>query len=96
MAQSFSLASSSSTPGFLAKKPFNVNVSGTWAGSWALERSKLGAATWHNCVQPDGTPSSFSNNGSWAVRNVWGNEPEGYEYRVTFTRTSGTLVVEFD
>jgi hypothetical protein len=94
MALAFSLAASGSSPDpFVADGPFNINIRGTWVGTWALERSLPGSGVWDNCVLPDGSPSAFTGNGAFAVENVFGQEK--YQYRVTFTRTSGTLTGEF-
>jgi hypothetical protein len=94
MALAFSLAATGSTADpWVADGPFNINIGGTWTGSWALERARPGTTAWFNCVLPDGTPSAFTNNGSFAVPNIFGVEP--FLYRVTFTRASGTLTGEF-
>lgn len=93
MADTFSLGATGSSPGWLAAGPFNLTIRGTWVGMWALERAASGTGVWDNCVMPDGSPSAFTGNGAYVVSNVVGND--AYEYRVTFTRTSGTLTGEF-
>lgn len=94
MAQTFSLAATGSSPDpFVAGGPFNLTIRGTWVGSWALERSVPGTNVWDNCVLPDGAPSAFTGNGAFVIQNVVGTEK--FAYRVTFTRTSGTLTGEF-
>jgi hypothetical protein len=93
MATTFSLAASGSSPDpYIANGPFNFTIRGTWSGSWALERAVPGSGVWDNCALPDGSPSAFTNNGAFAVRNVFG---EPFAYRITFTRVSGTLTGEF-
>ena len=87
-AVSGSLAGTGATAGFALSSPFNVTVTGTWEGSWSLERSADEGVTWANCLLPDGTPNAFVTNGAWAVPNVW---ERGMQYRISFTRTSGTL-----
>lgn len=93
MAEAFSLAATGSSPGWEAAGPFNLTIRGTWSGTWALERSTPGTGVWDNCVMPDGSPSAFTGNGAYVIKNVVGTDP--YAYRVTFTRVSGTLLGEF-
>jgi len=83
-----SLSATGSTETWGLSGPFNITISGTWVGSWALEASNNGGATWVNCVLPDGTPNAFSGNGLYVVPNVF---QRGMLFRITFTRTSGTL-----
>jgi hypothetical protein len=89
MATEFSLAATgSSSDPYRTNRPFNLTIRGTWVGTWALERSVPGSGVWDNCVMPDGSPSAFTTNGAFAVPNVFADD---FEWRVTFTRTSGTL-----
>lgn len=81
------LAATGSTPSFTFSRPFNITISGTWVGSWALEK-QAPDGSWVNCVLPDGSLSAWTTNGFWAIPNVWQN---GVTYRITFTQTSGTL-----
>lgn len=83
-----SLAATGSTEAFYIAAPFNFTLSGTWGGSVALEASTDGGTTWVNCVMPDGSASAFTINGFYAVPNVW---QQGVQFRLTFTRTSGTV-----
>ena len=83
------LAASGSSPSFQFSAPFNLTLSGTWAGTVAVEASVDGGATFVNCVMPDGSPSAFTINGFYPAVNVFQN---GVLYRLTFPRTSGTLV----
>lgn len=82
------LAATGSSPGFLFSHPFNLTLSGTWVGSVAVEASPDEGATWVNCPMPDGTYSALTANGFYPAPNVW---QRGIQFRVTFTRTSGTL-----
>lgn len=91
-AESGTLTASGSTRGFRFTKPFNITVSGTWAGSWVLEMSPDEGLTWTNCLLPDGTQNVFTTNGFVAVPNVW---ERGLRFRLTFTRTSGDLAWRF-
>ena len=86
--KSGTLAATGSSEGFQFSKPFNLTLSGTWVGSVALEASTDGGTTYVNCVRPDGTLSAFTTNGLIPVVNVM---EVGVLFRVTFTRTSGTL-----
>lgn len=86
------LSATGSTDGFAMSGPFNFILSGTWDGSVALEASADGGATWVNCILPDGTASAFIINGFYAAPNVW---QRGVLFRLTFTRTSGTLKWRF-
>ena len=86
--KSGTLAATGSGEAILFSRPFNLTLSGTWVGSVALEASTDGGATFVNVVKPDGTASAFTINGLYAVPNVW---QTGVLFRVTFTRTSGTL-----
>ena len=95
MGMQFSLAATGSSESWKADGPFSINIGGTWTGTWALERSRPGTDTWFNCVAPDGTPSAWPSVGSWAVPYAFGGGHEGWNYRITFTRTSGTLTGEF-
>lgn len=95
MGMAFSLAATGSSPGWKADGPFNINIGGTWSGSWALERAKPGTNTWYNCVLSDGSPSAWTTSGSWSVPNGYGNGSDGWVYRITLTWTSGTLTGEF-
>ncbi len=83
-----SLAATGSTAGFELSSPFNFTLSGTWVGSVALEASTDGGTTWVNCVLPDGANNAWTANGFYAVPNVW---QQGVQFRLTFTRTSGTV-----
>lgn len=83
-----SLAATGSTDAFSIARPFNITVSGTWVGSWALEVSTDGGVTWVNAVLSDGSNNAWTSNGFWAIPNVW---QRGVRFRLTFTRTSGTL-----
>ena len=83
-----SLAATGSTEAFYIAAPFNFTLSGTWVGSVALEASTDGGATWVNAVLSDGTNNAWTANGFYAVPNVW---QQGVLFRLTFTRTSGTL-----
>ena len=83
-----SLAATGSTEAFYIAAPFNITVSGTWVGSWALEVSTDGGVTWVNAVLSDGSNNAWTSNGFWAIPNVW---QKGALFRITFTRTSGTL-----
>ena len=84
-----SLAATGSTDGFAMSGPFNFTLSGTWVGTVATEASVDGGVTWVNCIMPDGTASAFAINGFYAAPNVW---QRGVLFRLTFTRTSGTVV----
>lgn len=86
--KSGTLASTSSSDALQFSSRFNITLSGTWVGSVALEGSTDEGATWVNCVMPDGTASAFTINGLYAVPNVW---QKGVQFRLTFTRTSGTV-----
>ena len=86
-----SLASTSSAEGFERFGEFTLTLSGTFVGSIALEARPVAPSggTWV-AVATDGagTASAFT-----APCRVIVTEPEqGIEYRVTFTRTSGTVV----
>lgn len=87
-----SLAASGSTAGERISQPFNIAISGTWVGYWKLEASADNGATWLNCLLPDGTENVFSLPGLVAVPNVFG---DATLFRLTFTRTSGTLEWRF-
>lgn len=83
-----SLAATGSTPAFAISKPFNLTLAGTWVGSVAVEASTDNGGTFVNCVMPDGSPSAFTTNGMRPAPNVF---QEGVLFRLTFTRTSGTV-----
>ena len=87
-----SLAASGSTVGERISQPFNIAISGTWVGTWALEALPNGATAWVNCLQSDGSQNSYSSNGLITVPNVFGDD---MLFRLTFTRTSGTLEWRF-
>lgn len=84
-----SLAATGSSSGAIFLGNFNLTLSGTWVGTVALERSFDGGATYVTCSTDSiGTASAYTANCS-----VVCYEPEGgVFYRVTFTRTSGTVV----
>lgn len=83
-----SLAATGSSIGYQFSQPFNLTLSGTWVGTVALEASTDGGTTYVNCIMPDGTASAFTINGFRPVPNIY---QRGVLYRVTFTRTSGTV-----
>jgi hypothetical protein len=83
-----SLAATGSTEGHAIAEPFYIEVSGTWVGTWALEARASSSSAWVNCLNPDGTNNAFAGNGRVAVPNVYGDLSL---FRITFTRTSGTL-----
>lgn len=87
-AASGTLGASGSTPWFALSEPFNIMLSGAWVGSVALEATPDGGTTAVNCVLPDGTPSAFTANGLLTAPHVW---ERALQFRLTFTRTSGTL-----
>jgi hypothetical protein len=95
MGMAFSLAATGSSSTWNADGPFNINIGGTWSGSWALERARPGVDTWFNCVDSGGSPSAFTGGGSFAVPHAYGGGPEGWTYRITATLASGTLTGEF-
>lgn len=80
-----SLAASGSSDSFALSGPFNLTLSGTWVGSVVVDASTDRGATFVNC--PGGN-SPFTQNGLYPAPNVW---ERGVLFRVTFTRTSGTL-----
>lgn len=67
---------------------FNVSLSGTWAGTVALQRSFDAGSTWVTVSKPDLTEAAFTSNASFSVK-----EPEpGARYRLNCTTyTSGTV-----
>lgn len=82
------LDATGSGSGQVIADPFYLVLSGTWVGSVALEASADSGSTWVNCLLPDGTANAFTTNGYIAVPNVFGRSTQ---WRVTFTRTSGTV-----
>lgn len=90
--KSFSLAATGSSEGFRISGPFHVVLSGTWVGTVALEALVDGETAWANCLLPDATANAFTTTGLIAVPNVFG---DGIQFRVTFTRTSGTVTGRF-
>lgn len=92
MLASGSLAATGSSDPFEAFQPFNITISGTWVGTWALEKLAANGTDWVNCVLPDGSLSAWATNGFWAVAN--NDFQHRASFRITFTRTSGTLVWE--
>jgi hypothetical protein len=87
-----SLAATGSSESFKISKPFNLTLSGTWVGTVALEASTDGGTTFVNCPMPDGTASAFAINGLYPAPNVF---QQNVRFRVTFTRTSGTVEWRF-
>ena len=83
-----SLAATGSSDGIRLSEPFNVILSGTWVGSVALEASGDSGATWVNCLTTDGVANGFTTNGHFVAPNVVG---DALLFRLTFTRTSGTV-----
>jgi hypothetical protein len=61
---------------------FDLSLSGTWAGSAVLERSRDSGVTWHPVETYTANVESY------------GYQPVGgVVYRINWTRDSGTLVV---
>ena len=83
-----SLAATGSSDGIRLSERFNVILSGTWVGSVALESSADSGTTWVNCLTADAAANAFTTNGHFVVPNVVG---DALLFRLTFTRTSGTV-----
>lgn len=87
------IASSTTSAWFPIKGYFELILSGTWVGTVALERkdSAVGTAV---PVSRDyaGTPFSVTQNGIFPFEE----RLQGKEYRLNFTRTSGTVVFRFE
>lgn len=84
-----SLDATGSSAGAIFLGGFNLTLSGTWVGTVALERSFDGGTTWVTAsTDSAGTASAYTANCSVVVWEI----EAGVNYRVTFTRTSGTVV----
>lgn len=83
-----SLAATGSTEAYRISEAFNVVLTGTWAGSVAVEALPDGGSTWVNCLQFDGAANAFTTNGHFVLPNIAGDSTQ---FRLTFTRTSGTV-----
>lgn len=65
-----------------------VSLSGTWAGTAKVQRSYDGGATWYDMTVGGSAWASFTANCDEAVDET---TRFGIQYRIDFTRTSGTL-----
>ena len=91
--QSSVAATGQSTEVKAARGVLAITLSGTWAGTAAIQRSLDGGSNWHTVVKDsDGNLAEYTANGSFNVAVTQPSE----QWRVDFTRTSGTLVVDFD
>lgn len=70
-------------------RPIWVGLSGTWAGTVTLER-RIGSGAWRG-VTLVGAPLAWTSN---INEPVFEETVEGAQYRLNFTRTSGTLDYE--
>ncbi len=70
---------------------FNLTISGTWVGSFVVERSFDGGSTWFACTNNFAAVAPTANGSEVLI------EPRpNTRYRINFTRTSGTLAFRFD
>ena len=90
-AVSGSLASSTQSSTFQTEGPGLVSValSGTWVGTAKVQRSYDRGTTWRDMTVGGSTWASFTANCDEPVDEA---ARAGIQYRIDFTRTSGTLV----
>ena len=84
--RSGTLATGESSAGYPIWFPFNVLVSGTWAGTWWVEVSADNGVTWASCNVGNAEP--FTTNGFFVAPNVF---QKGLLYRVTRGPGTGTM-----
>lgn len=68
-------------------RPVRLRLSGTWVGTAKVQRKDRGDATWRDMTAGGAAWASFTANCNEDVDEA----SEDAQYRVDFTRTSGTL-----
>lgn len=90
-AVSASLAATGQSDAFTAQagRPVRVRLSGTWAGTAKVQRSDDGGSNWFDMTVNGSAWASFTANCNEEVDDP--SRPD-IQYRINFTRSSGTLV----
>jgi len=86
--KSGSLAATGSGEACQVDRPFYLVLSGTWTGTVVLEASADAGATWVAFAKPDLSATSWTANIFAPILAAFGRD---VLFRVTFTRTSGTV-----
>lgn len=72
-----------------AGRPFNLELTGTWAGTAVLKRKLAGESTFKALTVGGSAWGSYTGNVS---EQAWEESEAGAQFMIDWTRTSGSLV----